>query len=237
MSLCSAAHRKSRRPALAKRGGQWCSNPDCLNKTSGPHSNQEKSVNLGEAAHIKGGKPTSARYDPNMTDEERSQISNGIWLCTGCAKKIDKDPERFPVKLLHIWKEQHERWIQTSGSKTSTDSRVQEELHQVQKENTELRRENEQLRQQLKEMDDWENTKKQYDRITTSGGATVYQYIGDPVHYACPSCFTQKTIQFLQVKRSVSGVFQCPNCNAFYLIKPETFASPSVSHEPSKWRI
>jgi len=39
---------------LAKRAAQLCSKPDCLNKTSGPHSVQGKSVNLGQAAHIIG---------------------------------------------------------------------------------------------------------------------------------------------------------------------------------------
>ena len=97
--------------ALAKRAAQICSNPDCHDPTSARHSNPAQAVILGEAAHIKGARPTSARYDPNMTDQERSHPSNGIWLCVPCAKKIDKDESIFPVELLKRWKAIHEAWV------------------------------------------------------------------------------------------------------------------------------
>jgi hypothetical protein len=96
---------------LAKRAAESCSNPDCPNITSGPHSEEVKAINLGEAAHIKGARPGSKRYDPSMTDEQRRHISNGIWLCRSCARKIDTDEARFPVELLHGWKREHERAI------------------------------------------------------------------------------------------------------------------------------
>jgi len=97
--------------ALAKRAAQICSNPDCHNPTSAPHSDPALAVILGEAAHIKGARPKSARYDPKMTDQERAHPSNGIWLCISCAKKIDKDESIFPVELLTRWKAIHEAWV------------------------------------------------------------------------------------------------------------------------------
>jgi len=96
---------------LAKRAGQVCSNLDCRRTTSGPHSNDDKSINLGEAAHIKAARDGQARYDPNMTDEERRDVANGIWLCKECARIIDLDETRFTVELLCNWKKQHEHWI------------------------------------------------------------------------------------------------------------------------------
>ena len=99
------------RQTLAKRAGQVCSNPDCRGTTSGPHSEDDKSVNLGEAAHIKAAREGQARYDPNMTNEERRDIANGIWLCKECARKIDLDEARYPVELLIDWKKKHEDWI------------------------------------------------------------------------------------------------------------------------------
>lgn len=96
---------------LAKRAGQICSNPDCRKRTSGAHSNKDKALNLGEAAHIKAAREGEARFDPDMTDEERSDISNGIWLCRECARKIDLDEEKYPVELLLKWKEDHEKWV------------------------------------------------------------------------------------------------------------------------------
>lgn len=97
--------------ALAKRASQKCSNPDCREPTSEPHSDPAKAVILGQAAHIKGARPGSARYDSTMTDQDRAHPSNGIWLCVHCATKIDKDESKFPVKLLKQWKAIHEAWV------------------------------------------------------------------------------------------------------------------------------
>ncbi len=98
--------------ALAKRAAQTCSNPDCRKATSGPHTDDGKAVIVGEAAHIKGARPTSKRFDPDMTDEQRAKASNGIWLCGVCAKLIDSDEPRFPVDLLRRWKVEHEAWVE-----------------------------------------------------------------------------------------------------------------------------
>lgn len=49
--------------ALAKRAAQICSNPSCRRPTSGPHHDPSKALNLGEAAHIRGAHPGSARFD------------------------------------------------------------------------------------------------------------------------------------------------------------------------------
>lgn len=96
---------------LAKRAGQVCSNPDCRHPTSGPHTEDNKAINLGEAAHIKAAREGTARYDLNMTDEERRDISNGIWLCRECARRIDLDEKKYTVELLHRWKKEHEDYF------------------------------------------------------------------------------------------------------------------------------
>ena len=98
--------------ALSKRAAQTCSNPSCRKPTSGPHSDSSKSVTKGEAAHIRGARPGSARYDPDMTDAERAEPANGIWLCRECAKVIDADEDKFPVILLQEWKASHESWVE-----------------------------------------------------------------------------------------------------------------------------
>jgi hypothetical protein len=96
---------------LAKRAGQHCSNPYCKQVTSGPHTEDSKAVNVGQAAHIKGANPGSARYNPEMTPTERSEVTNGIWLCSKCATLIDRDEKRFTVDLLYSWKRNHEKEI------------------------------------------------------------------------------------------------------------------------------
>ena len=103
--------RAKTKQTLAKRAGQMCSNPACRRVTSGPHSEDDKSVNLGEAAHIKAARSGQARYDSGMTDEQRQDIANGIWLCTQCARRIDTDEALYPDELLIDWKKKHEDWI------------------------------------------------------------------------------------------------------------------------------
>lgn len=93
---------------LAKRAANQCSNPDCEAITSGPSAIALESVNVGEAAHIYGANPGSARYDPDMASADRSWISNAIWLCGNCHKLIDDDPTRYPAGLLFEWQSDHE---------------------------------------------------------------------------------------------------------------------------------
>ncbi|WP_198528814.1 hypothetical protein [Pectobacterium peruviense] len=96
---------------LAKRAANRCSNPSCRAITSGPSSDPNDSVNLGEAAHIYGAHQGSARYESSMTSMERSAISNAIWLCGNCHKLVDDDPTKYPAGLLFEWQREHENYI------------------------------------------------------------------------------------------------------------------------------
>lgn len=89
---------------LAKRAGFLCSNPDCRKLTVGANAVQGKATIIGEAAHITAAAEGGPRYDESITSEQRSDITNGIWLCGSCATLIDKDPEAFPKILLYEWK-------------------------------------------------------------------------------------------------------------------------------------
>jgi tetratricopeptide (TPR) repeat protein len=96
---------------LAKRAGEKCS--ICSVLTSKPNiSVDERFVNLGEAAHIKGQKlDQHNRYDPLMTVKERSHISNAIWLCKSCHKEIDSDSIKFTPPFLIETKRVHENKV------------------------------------------------------------------------------------------------------------------------------
>lgn len=93
---------------LASRVNYKCSNPICSRPTSGPSTEVTRSVNIGEAAHITAASQGGPRYNDLLTSAQRTSASNGIWLCSVCAKLIDSDIDRFPVALIQHWKKQAE---------------------------------------------------------------------------------------------------------------------------------
>lgn len=104
---------------LAKRAGHSCSNPDCGALTSGPAESDDSAINVGEAAHIYGARPGAARFKPDMIGAERSDITNGIWLCCNCHKIIDSDPGQFSPELLFEWRRAHEESVSRRLGKTA----------------------------------------------------------------------------------------------------------------------
>ena len=89
---------------LCERVGGKCSNPSCRRETKGLHSDSQKRVSIGEAAHITAAAEGGPRYNPNLTSEQRKSIDNGIWLCNSCATMIDNDEKQYPVELLNMLK-------------------------------------------------------------------------------------------------------------------------------------
>lgn len=107
---------------LAKRAAYLCSNPDCRVSTVGPNSEAAEATVIGEAAHIYSARREEARYDVQMTDQARSEISNAIWLCRNCHRQIDRDPQKFPADLLFLWRERHEEYVTSNlGSQSDKD--------------------------------------------------------------------------------------------------------------------
>lgn len=93
---------------LRERVATRCSNPNCRVATFAP-SGEDGVSNIGIAAHIHAASKGGPRYDENMSIEERKSIKNAIWLCSNCSIKIDRDIEKYPVTLLHEWKEEAEK--------------------------------------------------------------------------------------------------------------------------------
>lgn len=98
---------------VAERACFICSKPDCRKMTIGPHSNPEKSTNLGTAAHIKAASQLGPRYDKNQKPHERSGIGNAIWLCDKHGRAVDADTSKHTVEQLMDWKKQHEAFVET----------------------------------------------------------------------------------------------------------------------------
>jgi len=108
---------------LSKRAANRCSNPDCGAITSGPSDKPTASVNVGEAAHIYGAHPGSARFDEQMASTARSDIANAIWLCGNCHKLIDDDASGYPAGLLFEWVKQHEGEVASHVGKAGAVAR------------------------------------------------------------------------------------------------------------------
>src|SRR6185503_3367279 len=89
---------------LANRAGNRCSNPECQRPTSGPTSGADGFVNIGVGAHITAAAPKGPRYDPTLSQEERSGSGNGIWLCQACSVIIDRDLTKYTKEFLLGWK-------------------------------------------------------------------------------------------------------------------------------------
>lgn len=101
----------STKRTLAIRAAHFCSNPDCLKLTAGPHSDKNKSLTTGHAAHIHAAAKNGPRFNPRQTPAERKAISNGLWLCRECGDIVDKDDSKHPAPLLRRWKMSHEALI------------------------------------------------------------------------------------------------------------------------------
>lgn len=118
---------KKTREVLAKRSGQKCSNPHCNKTTTGPHSEHDKAIDVGEAAHIRGAHPgANNRFDLAMTPAERSDITNAIWLCRTCAKLIDSDATKYTVEILYEWKRTHEAKVECQVSELGWQREIRE---------------------------------------------------------------------------------------------------------------
>jgi len=63
---------------------------------------------IGEICHIKGEKPTSARYDPNQSPIERHAYENLILMCPTHHTVIDDDEVSYTVERLRQIKLEHE---------------------------------------------------------------------------------------------------------------------------------
>ncbi|THU34208.1 hypothetical protein FAM09_24630 [Niastella caeni] len=96
---------------LARRVAYRCSNPGCLKVTSGPHPQHGSAINIGVAAHIEAASTGGKRFNSQQSNEQRSCIENGIWLCQNCAKLIDSDDLTYTVNVLKGWKTHTETLI------------------------------------------------------------------------------------------------------------------------------
>lgn len=93
---------------LAFRSGDRCAFPGCDRALTVDSRGCTDPAITGEAAHISGERPGAARYDPDMTDDQRNHYSNLFYLCGDHHTQIDKQEKDFPVDRLLRMKADHE---------------------------------------------------------------------------------------------------------------------------------
>jgi len=106
---------------LSDRVGGLCSKPGCHIFTSGPHSDEEKALSLGTAAHITAADANGPRYDPALTRQQRKAPSNGIWMCRNHGVEVDNDWERYTAEMLRDWKRTAEALADKRIGRSSVD--------------------------------------------------------------------------------------------------------------------
>lgn len=103
--------------ATGSRAGFICSQPLCRTITIGPVPvawDPRLTTKIGEGAHISSARdrPGDIRFDASITDAQRADASNCIWLCASCHTLIDKNGGTgYPAALLKQWKADHEALI------------------------------------------------------------------------------------------------------------------------------
>lgn len=113
---------------LFKRARGKCSNPSCRKETSEAHSDENKAVNTGFAAHITAASPEGPRYDSALSVEQRTSASNGIWLCGRCAKLIDSDSPKYAIEILREWKRIAEAGDEREAARIAVYSKLEDTM-------------------------------------------------------------------------------------------------------------
>ena len=99
---------------LALRAGYRCSFSGCFQLCAGPSDASPAAVStIGVAAHICAAAPGGPRYLSDLSAAERSDITNGIWLCANHARLIDADTVRYTADVLGQMKREHEAAVAT----------------------------------------------------------------------------------------------------------------------------
>ena len=106
---------RNRHIVLTKSGNR-CAFPDCNQILVVEHCESGNCSFVAQIAHIKGEKPGSARYDPNMKTD-RNNPGNLLVLCPTHHTLIDASPNEYSVEKLNDMKLSHEKWISIQTSK------------------------------------------------------------------------------------------------------------------------
>ncbi|MBR0863486.1 hypothetical protein JQ614_17245 [Bradyrhizobium diazoefficiens] len=83
--------------------GNQCANPSCATVLINANGTL-----VADVCHIKAEKPGGARHDQKLGAEKRRAAENLILLCGTCHTLVDREPDKYTVKVLTKWKRDRE---------------------------------------------------------------------------------------------------------------------------------
>lgn len=101
--------------------GNLCANPKCTTVLVNANGTL-----IADVCHIKGERSGSARFDRNLSEEDRRAPANLLLLCSTCHTLVDKEPQRYTVSKLRKWKKDREARFAAVG-----DTLRQRYLHEI----------------------------------------------------------------------------------------------------------
>ena len=82
----------------------------CRTKLEIDNGNSDPAT-VGAMCHIVGAMEGAARYNSNLSTDERNSYSNLVLMCSHHHDIIDKDEATYTIEKLHILKNDHEGWV------------------------------------------------------------------------------------------------------------------------------
>jgi hypothetical protein len=110
------------------RAAERCSFPECRMKLTQDKKLSSDGFPLGEQAHIIGESKSAPRGESNLSDDEKNSYFNRILLCPNHHTIIDKNPEDYSIEKLHLIKDQHELWVESTLSENKDMRKTAEKV-------------------------------------------------------------------------------------------------------------
>ncbi|WP_205455164.1 HNH endonuclease signature motif containing protein [Clostridium botulinum] len=114
---------------LYAKSGNICAFPGCKNRLFSDDKNGKN--HISNICHIQGYNKGSARYNPNLSEDEANDISNLILLCKNHHGYIDQNEEIYMVEFLKSLKKSHETDIEALFSEKVLNTGIIKDIEKI----------------------------------------------------------------------------------------------------------
>jgi len=90
------------------------------------------------------------------------------------------------------------------------------------------------LEDEIRNHDSWDQEISKYELIQSAGGAFVYKFKSEPLHYICPNCASNRKHKIiLQGYQGNEGSSRCSGCKGYFQINKKVV--PSIDIPSCGW--